>query len=279
MNFVDLHSHTTYSDGTFSVKELITLAKEKGITTLAITDHDNISALKEASSYALSNDINLITGVELSASYNNSEVHILAYNFDIDNPLLNEFLLSAKNARIKRNDIIFEKLSDIGIVLDKSKLMAHKDSVITRADFASEICALGFCDSSNEAFFKYLAKNKIAYVDKVMYDKDYILKLIKDIGGLSSLAHPTAYSFYNNGLKSAIKDFKRNGLDAIECYHSSYNTDATNTLISYANRLNLLKTCGSDFHGDKKTDVFLGQTTNGAFITYDMVSDFLDKIN
>lgn len=279
MGYIDLHTHTTYSDGTFSVLELVNLAKEMDVSILSITDHDNIDGLLEAKKICDSLNIKFINGVELSATFNNEEVHILAYGFDLNSPLLNDFLLKAKELRSIRNDTILEKLKSIGIEIDKNKLMENKDCVITRADIAAEIVNLGFCENSNEAFFKYLAKNKFCYVTKNMPDVSVVLKLIHDIGAISSIAHPTAYNFYNTNLKGSLSSLKKDGLDAIECYHSSYSMESTNTLLGYTNRLNLLKTAGSDFHGSKKVNVNLSKTSQNLQITEDMIFEFINKVN
>lgn len=276
MGYVDLHTHTNYSDGTFSVSELIELAVKKNISTISVTDHDNIIGLSEAYNISQKNNINLINGVELSATYNGSEVHILAYNFDRNSKDLINFLEYAKSLRVERNKKIFEKLNNIGIKIDREKLISSKDSVVTRADIATEICNLGFAKTPNDAFFKYIARNKLCYVDKNSPDVQEVLKLINDIGAISSLAHPKAYPFFNVNFKNSLKELKKLGLQALECYHSSYSVYEKDVILSLANRLDFLKTGGSDFHGDKKQDVHLGETTNSKMISEDMVIDFLN---
>ncbi len=279
MDYIDLHTHSIYSDGTSTVKEIIDLCVEKEIKTLSLTDHDSVLGLKEANLLCIENNINFINGIELTADFFGEEIHILAYNFDINNKFLDDFLKKTIIIRDKRNAKILEKLKNIGIEIDVKNLALTENSVITRADISSELISMGYAENNKDAFSKYLEKDKIAYVKKEAFSYIEVLELINKMGAISSLAHPNIYKFYNNNLKTSISELKRHGLKAIECYHSSYNNNVTNTLIGYCNRYNLLQTCGSDFHGKKKKEVFLGQATNSEFVTTDKVSDFLQIVN
>lgn len=278
MDYVDLHTHSVYSDGTKTVEEIVELCIEKNIKILSLTDHDCINGLREISSFATSNNIRFINGIELSAIYNNEEIHVLAYGFDINDKTLSNFLNETVILRKKRNDLMFEKLFDNGIKINTNNLVDTKDSVITRGDIAQEIVKQGYCQTNQEVFTKYLSKGCSCFVEKEGFSYKEVFDVINQMNALSSLAHPKIYSFYNN-LKTHISELKRNGLDSIECYHNSHSLNDTNNLLGYSNRFDLLKTAGSDYHGDKKQNVFLGETTNHMFIEKNMVIDFLNKID
>ncbi len=278
MAYIDLHTHSNYSDGTCTIEEIINMCAEKNIKTLSITDHDNIKGLEEAKEFCNEKNINLITGVELSATFFDEEIHILAYNFDINSKKLNTFLDNAKDFRHLRNEKMFKKFKELNIDIDFNDFTYNKDTVITRGDIANVLLKKGYISNREEAFNKYIGSGKSAYIKKDANSFDEVLALINEIGAISSIAHPNIYNFYPSNFKSALSKLKKNGLHAIECYHSSYNLNTSNTLIGYSNRFNLLKTGGSDFHGTKKTNVFLGQATSQKFIEEDNLSDFLNQI-
>ncbi len=278
MNYVDLHTHSVYSDGTKTIKEIVELSKQKNIKYLSITDHDCINGLIEAQELCKNADIHLINGIELTADFQGEEIHVLAYNFDLDDKYLKEFLNKTLVLRSTRNDQMLEKLSNLGIHIDKSKLLTKEDGVITRADIAQELINQGLAFDNNDAFDKYLKSGRVAYVSKQAFSYKEVFELIKNMGAISSLAHPSNYDFFNKSLKSAISEMRRYGLQAIECYHSSYSLNTTNTLLGYCNRYNLMQTGGSDYHGDKKPNVHLGQATNGMFIEKELVNSFIQSL-
>lgn len=277
MSFADLHTHSVHSDGTFSVKEIVSSCCTKNIKYLSLTDHDTINGLSEAKKLCLEKKISFINGVEFSADFKGEEIHILAYGFDTTNQKLLNILELFKEQRDKRNKKMLSKLKDFGINIDYDKLSLEKNSTITRGDIAMEIFNLGFAKTTKDAFNKYVSKNGVAYVPKDAISYKEILNTINEIGAISSLAHPNIYNFYNSNLKTAISELKRCGLNSIECYHSSYNQNITNTLLGFCNRYDLLISGGSDFHGYKKKDVFLGQATNNQYIDYKLLSSLLNK--
>ncbi len=277
MIYADFHTHSVYSDGTKTVKEIIDLCVQKDIKFLSLTDHDTTDGLLEASQLCKENNIQFVNGTELTAEFNGEEIHILAYNFDINNPALKTFLDNTIKIRDKRNLDMIKKLQELDIDIKIENLSSVDDSVITRGDIAAELIRLGVVNDNNEAFDKYLKKGGVAFVKKQAFSYKEVLKLISNMGAISSLAHPNLYNFYKTSFKSGLAELKRNGLNAIECYHSSFNSQTTNTLIGYCNRNNLLQTCGSDYHGDKKKNIFLGQATDGNFVSQNDVSEFIEQ--
>lgn len=278
MGFVDLHTHSVYSDGTNTVKEIVELCVVSDINILSLTDHDNIYGLKEAKLLCNKNNITLINGIEFTANYRDEEIHILAYGFDENNNKIADVINKSKELRVERNIKMFQKFKDIGIIIDEKNLNLADNSVITRADISSELIKMGLAIDKNDAFNKYLTEGCITYIKKEAIDFKEILKTINEVGGVSSLAHPNIYSFFNKNLKSSLQELKKHGLNSVECYHSSYNNQTTNTLLGMCNRLGLLKSGGSDYHGTKKKDVFIGKATNSQFINYDDVDELLSSI-
>ncbi len=277
MIYADFHTHSVHSDGTKSVKEIVDLCVQKDIRFLSLTDHDTIDGLQEANILCKKSNITFVNGVELTAEFNGEEIHILAYNFDINNKFLDQFLRNAIEIRNNRNNKMIKNLQDLGIDIRKENLAITENSVITRGDISAELVKLGVVKNNNQAFERYLGKGGIAFEKKEASSYKEILSLIKDMNAISSLAHPTLYNFYKTSFKSGLAELRRNGLNAIECYHSSFNSQTTNTLLGYCNKNSLLKTCGSDYHGDNKQNVFLGQSTNNKFINFELVNEFIEQ--
>ncbi len=278
MDYTDLHSHSIYSDGTNTVKELIDLCVENNIKYYSLTDHDNVYGLKEARELCQKHNINFINGIEFTADYHGEEIHVLAYGFSEDNETLQYIIKKSKELRQNRNKIMLQKFKDFGIDIDINRLNLDENSVITRADIAAELIRLGHASDKNDAFNKYLSKGCATFVKKEAIDFKEILSAIKKMGAFSSLAHPNIYDFYKNNFKNSVSELKKHGLDAIECYHSSYDNFTTNTLLGYCNRYDLLKSGGSDYHGTKKKEVFLGKTTSGQYLPFDNVKELLNLI-
>ncbi len=280
INYIDLHLHTDYSDGTLSPTELVKLCYEKNIKTISITDHDTLKGLKEAKSIAKEFNINLINGVEMSAMFQGENIHILCYGFDYRSNLLQEFLdTKAIEMRNIRNKKIMEKLNNLGITISNNDLIERNSStIITRAHFSTFLINKGVVKDRHEAFDKYLNKDGLAYVPKVLPDVEEVTDLIKKIGGITSLAHPNLYKFFHNNFFEKLKLLKSLGLNGVECYHSTYNSNITTMLLSYCNELDMVATGGSDFHGDNKKDVFLGQCTDNNFLKEEKLANFL-KLN
>lgn len=256
---IDLHTHTTFSDGTYAPQELINLAYENNIKAIAITDHDTIKGISYAEEKAKELNIELIKGIEFSADYKNTEMHILGYFLDINNKNLLNLLKDLEKTRDKRNIELIKKLNIIGldISLDYIKSLSG-GGLITKAHFGMAILKKGYVKTMKDAFNIYLGKGKPAYVKRVLISYEDAIKIILDANGIPVLAHPMIYNMSFNDLDIAIKDLKDAGLKGIECYYPSNSLKQTNLLLSLAEKYNLKVTGGSDFHGDNRPDVSLG---------------------
>lgn len=245
---VDMHTHTLYSDGLLSPKELIDFAIEKKLSGIAITDHDTVEALAEANIYASSkSDFILVPGIEFGCEYDEKEVHLLGYFIDYKHSDLIEVTQKLKESRVVRGEKIVEKLVNLGINIniDDVRVFA-RDDYIGRPHIARALIEKNYVENINEAFDKYLKRGAPAYVERFQLSISDSIKLIKKISGISILAHP--------GLIEDIKivDYVISlGIDGIECYHSKHTDRDTNEFLKLAKGNNLIITGGSDFHGEE----------------------------
>ena len=266
-NIVDLHVHSIYSDGCLSPKEIIELAKKESITTLAITDHDNIEGSKEL--IRLNPEgINIYSGVELTAKANKGRMHILGYNIDLENEKLNEKLKEMKDASIYNIMLYVELLKKYFAIIipeeELNNLLSIKGN-IGRPQLALLLIKLGYCRTVDEAFNKYLifVYEKTRTIKKGL-TKEECIDLITSAGGIASLAHFNSLKMSLEELKNEILYLKSIGLGAIESTHINLSDEERSLARNIATEYNLLETGGTDYHGPKvKPDVYIGTGRNG----------------
>ena len=214
---VDLHMHTTHSDGFYSTSEIINKAKELGLDAISITDHDSTSAIEEATELGNELGIEVIPGVEISSEYNGKEVHILGYFFDHTNKEFARYLNFFREERIKRAERIIKKLENLGLHLTFEDIISvSKNSVIGRPHIAQAMLNRGLVSSYYEAFNKYIGNGCPAYEKKVHLSPESAYKIITDAGGLSFIAHPGFMP------EDILKELIDAGVDGIEVYHPSH---------------------------------------------------------
>jgi len=249
-NKADLHTHTMYSDGALSPYELLQKAKSVGLRTISITDHDSVDGLDEAKEYAKELNIEVVPGIELSASFNSEEVHILGYFIDYHNKTLLDVLALFCDGRMKRAERIVDKLNQMNIPLKLESVLATlKGNSIGRPHIATALVNEGHAHSYYDAFNKYIGDGRPAYEKKLDFSVEETIQLIAACGGLSFLAHPGRL-VTKNALFSLIKA----GLDGIEVIHPSHSPDLVRYYRGIVNEYSLLESGGSDFHGGLKND-------------------------
>lgn len=263
MGIIDLHQHSAFSDGTDNVEELIKKNKEMGVTTFAITDHDNIESVKLAKMFASQMNIKYVTGVEFSTDFNGESVHILCYGFDENDNIVKSIIEEGLLFRHKRVAFRLQKLKDeFEIELDKNiidKINNHPNP--NKPMIANILKDLGYGESIDEIIKKYLYHKAPDYKLKTLD----VLKKLSQSSGISVYAHPLG----GVGEKRVEKDifeerlriFKSLGLKGLECYYSLYDNDEQKYLVEKANEYNLLISGGSDYHGKNKT-VKIGELSN-----------------
>lgn len=260
MNYIDLHVHSSASDGSFLPEEVVDLANKAGLLEFALTDHDTVDGVEAALSYANKiGAVHVIPGTELSCYYGNREIHIVGLFVDHKNTTFLSELQKLKDAREARNERMVQNFVNAGIELTVEELKhGNPNSVITRAHFARVLVEKGYCKDKNEAFDKYLGIGCPFYLPKPKVTPEYVLKLITDAGGTAILAHPYSYKLSKSEVESLLDYLIPLGLSGIECYYSTYDNGQVQELQSMALAKGLLVSGGSDFHGVVKPDISIG---------------------
>jgi len=257
---LDLHTHTTYSDGTYTPHELIAHAVEKECEYISITDHDNFEHISHLGE--ISKNIKYIPGVEISAEFKKT-LHILGYGFDPDHAELKSALNTLQEARRKRNIAMLENMAKKGFHISMKEL--HEESrggIVGRPHFANLMLAKGYVKTYQEAFDKYLAKGQPFYMNKQRLEPKEAIRLILDAGGIPVMAHPYQTDLTSPELEALIVELKSYGLQGIEAYYCQHTKEQVKEYLEYAKKYDLLVTAGSDFHGGNKPDIDLGMNVN-----------------
>lgn len=259
MSRMDLHLHTTHSDGSFTPAEIIDLAQKAGVTALAITDHDITTGVSEAAEAGRDRGIEVIPGIEISSTFGNSELHILGYFLDCRDEKLNERLATLRESRHRRNPKIIERLQAAGIDIsyDEVRALAGTDSV-GRPHIARILMEKKVVASAKEAFDQWLAEGRPAYVPRDLPTPAEAIQWIKAAKGLPVLAHPTWVKTTEGTLTDLVRGLKSDGLDGVEVHYSTHTARQTRDYLALAKQLDLLITGGSDFHGLTKPDICVG---------------------
>ncbi len=259
MSRIDLHLHTTHSDGSQTPAEVVRLAHEAGVSALAITDHDITTGLPEAIAAGQALGIEIIPGIEISSRHGESELHVLGYFIKWQDAQLNERLMTLRESRHRRNPKIIELLQAAGIDItyDEVRAVAGSDSV-GRPHIARVLMDKKVVTTAKEAFDRFLAEGKAAYVPRDLPAPVDAIRWIKDAGGLAVLAHPTWVKTVEGTLTDLARQLKEQGLDGVEVHYSTHTPRQTRTYLSLAKQLGLLVTGGSDFHGMTKPDIEVG---------------------
>jgi predicted metal-dependent phosphoesterase TrpH len=246
---IDLHMHTTASDGRLAPADLVVRAATAGLTTISVTDHDTVAAIAETTAAAAAAGIRVVPGIEITAVEDNRDVHVLGYFFDPLSERLAAFLVSQRERRVTRVREIAARLAAANLFIDVDRLLKsaaeRPGSSVGRPQIAREMVRSGLVGSVQEAFELWLASGRPAFVPRIGPDAATVVDTIHDAGGLASFAHPGVTN--RNDL---IAPLAERGLDAIEVYHSDHTQEDTTAYRRVAARLGLLVTGGSDFHGE-----------------------------
>lgn len=276
--FVDLHCHSTASDGTFSPAEVVRLAKQNNLGGLALTDHDTIGGLEEAAEEARKLGIDFIPGIEISAEWPAGTMHLLGYGVDIHSPILTDMTRRLIEGRDNRNPQIIAKLQELDVSIAMAEVEREAGgNVIGRPHIAAILMRKGYVGSIKEAFDKYLAPGGLAYFDKERLTSKEAVGMILQSGGLPVLAHPIQLKYGNDAqLERIVKDLLDMGLAGIEVLHSDHDAAMVEKYTRLADRFGLLKTGGSDFHGTNKKNIGLG-LANGRRIPRAFFDELLSR--
>ena len=247
---IDLHIHTSASDGQYSPAETVRLAAQKGMTCMAITDHDTIAGLSEARVAASEVGIEFIPGIDISVQ-GNRELHILGYYIDGTHTGLKEACDNFISLREQRVSRIFTYLSQKGVLLTEEQAQIHvSNGAVGRPHVARAMVDAGYVSSVQEAFDRYLGVPEFDSVERAKPTAREGLKLILDAGGIPVLAHPALLKLDDGSLIALISELTDGGLKGIECYYGKHKPAQAVQYLKYAEKFGLLATAGSDFHGD-----------------------------
>jgi hypothetical protein len=262
---IDLHVHSTASDGTLTPAQILELAQAQHLRAIAITDHDTIDGSKEALQVGIPSSIHFLTGVELSAAppsflRRSGSFHILGYGLRLDDDELNHTLLVLQQARENRNPAIIESLGRLGFDMTLAEVVEMVgESQIGRPHIARLMLKKGYVHSIDEAFDRYLGTGKPAYVDKYRISCRRALDIIRSAGGIPILAHPYLLSVKEAAeMEKLVVSLKEIGLEGIEALYPEHPPQATAFYEELADRHHLLITGGTDFHGSLKPEIQLG---------------------
>ncbi|MDF2473064.1 MAG: hypothetical protein K0R21_846 [Anaerocolumna sp.] len=277
MKYIDLHVHSTASDGSFTPAEVVELAIERGLAAFALTDHDTIAgvaAAQEAAAKAAVQGrfVKVIPGTELSVDYKGKDIHILGLFIDPTNHSFCQALETARNKRDDRNIKMASNLMNAGIDITVEKLRESEgNSVLTRAHFAKYLVEYGYVKTPKDAFTKYLGSDTPYYVPREYLSPENAIKLIHSAGGLAILAHPLLYKYTLEEVEQMVSYLAGMNLDGLEAIYSSNTGFDEGRMMHLANKYNLLITGGSDFHGALKPSLQIGVGRGNLKIPYGLL--------
>ena len=291
---VDLHIHSTVSDGSLPPADIAALAMDRGIKAIALTDHDSMEGTKELLRFGTPMEIELLNGVEISAApppflNHSGSVHLLGYGMDVHDPDLNQALDQQQTARINRTPKIIDRLNALGIAVALSDIEQYAGNPgadhtqLGRPHIARWMVAAGYADSMDNAFDRYLGKGRPAYVDKARIAMAEAIGLIRAAGGLAVLAHPGLLALeQNKDYEQLVVELMSMGLQGIEVYYPKHSAAEQSFFESLAAKLGLLVTGGSDFHGESggggDPKVALGTGTGELYVPYSVYEAIIEKL-
>jgi 3',5'-nucleoside bisphosphate phosphatase len=256
---IDLHLHTTASDGQCTPAALVSLAAQAGLSGMVVTDHDTVAGLSDARAEAARCGIEFVPGIEVTAVEDGQDVHVLGYFIDPDDGALATFLAAQRESRVERVRAIGARLASLGRPIDTDAILAGVDREggrsVGRPQVARAMIAAGHAADMQEVFDRWLGRGGPAFVRRRGPSPEAVIDIIHRAGGLVSLAHPG-----RTGIDDRIPAFREAGLDALEVHHTDHDAALVAHYGTLASRLGLLHTGGSDFHGDLRLAVRPGST-------------------
>lgn len=283
--WVDLHMHTTHSDGTLSPRQLLRRCKEKNLSCVAVTDHDTVSSFEESRDEAARQGLECLSGIEISVNFEPGTLHILGYLFDPANPEFLSCLEKIQAARAERNQLILEKLNQLGfkISMDEVNQEAQRQHLVPekqvgRPHFANVLVKKSYVRNYAEAFSQYLGTGAPAYVDQTRVSSAEAIAVVRAAGGIASLAHPKKVPVSEADFERELARLTSEGLEAIEVYSGSQDAADNQRFNALAEKYNLVATAGSDFHGGYKMEIEVGSVGSGLRAEYSIIDALRARI-
>jgi len=280
---IDLHIHTTASDGTFTPAQVVAHAKRLNLKAIAITDHDTLAGSSEALTIGIPAGLNFLTGVEISAAsppfyHHAGSFHLLGYAIKLDDLILNQTLAKLQTARKNRNPAILARLNALGIAISFDEVCEESGDVqLGRPHIAQTMIRKGIVSSMDEAFDQFLGTGKPAYVDKYRIECSKAIGAILGAGGIPVLAHPGLLEYESDDqLDELIGQLKQIGIRGVEVFYSEHTADQIDLFAGLARRHDLLLTGGTDFHGSIHPDIEMGSGKGNLSIQYELYQKLIE---
>ena len=273
MRQIDLHVHTTASDGTYRPAEAVSLAAGLGLSAIAVTDHDTAAGYAEAAKAGARFGLEIVPGIEISTTYFGA-VHILGYFIDPQAPALNQVLDWVVQDRDERNRKMAEMMAADGMPIRYEEMQQRFGTVIGRPHFGELLIELGYAKDMQDAFDHYIEKGQKYYLPRHFLSIEKSIEIIREAGGVPVLAHPFQYRLGDERLRLLIEHCMEHGLLGMECLYSLYDGEQSEYLLRLAKEYGLSPTGGSDFHGSNKPHISLGTGTGSLAVPY----EYLDKL-
>lgn len=272
---IDLHVHSTFSDGSYTPYELAQMAADAGLKAIALTDHDSTKGTDEFLAACKEEGVMGVPGVEVSAAVEKGTLHILGYFIDHEDVEFEDILIRVRRGREDRNVKMVENLSALGMELTIEEIAAYAgEDVVGRPHFAKAMIDKGYAKDKPEVFNKYLAKGQPGYAERFRLSAHECISEILRIGGVPVLSHPFTLMLGKAELKSFVAELTGMGLKGIECYYSEHTVRQTSEYLGLAEHFGLAPSGGSDFHGDANPKVKLGK----GFGRLDVPDELVDRL-
>jgi predicted metal-dependent phosphoesterase TrpH len=279
MDRIDLHTHSSHSDGSFAPRQLVQFAQETGLRAIALTDHDTVAGLAEALAAGADLGVEVVPGLEISAQYARGTMHILGYYVSHGDPELVGALNQLQQARRARNPRMIERLRALGLAITLAEVLDLAGGQVGRPHIARVLVRRGYVSSINEAFNRYLTKGAPAYVEKFRFSPQQAINLIRRAGGLAVLAHPFTLAVEEPGeLSHLVGELQELGLEGIEVFYPEHSQEMVGLYGQLAQRFGLLCTGGSDFHGNLRDDSNLGGGRNAEKLDYKLLEEMQGRL-
>lgn len=275
---IDLHTHSTMSDGSMSPAELVRHAKEAGLAAVALTDHDSVAGVEEAMAEGERLGIEVVPGIELSAK-SATETHVLGYYIDKNNPALAAALEDILKERINRTHRTCQKLNELGfdVTVEEAEALAPA-GVVGRAHFAKLMVLKGYVSSVKEGFELYFNNGRPAYSSRQKIDRFQAVDLIKNAGGLAFIAHLHLTRMEDDELEAFLTELRDYGLDGIEGYYTDYSPQMQEKYQALAKKLGLMISGGTDFHAQMKPHISIGKGLGDLKIPYSVLAAMKERL-
>jgi predicted metal-dependent phosphoesterase TrpH len=281
---IDLHIHSTASDGTLDPADILRHAAALGLSAIAITDHDTLKGIAAAMRCERPDGLHLLTGIEISAApppgYGiPGSLHILGYGIDPADETLLDALTHLKNARDNRNPRIVTALRNLGIDITMAEVVAKVGGAMPgRPHIAAVLIEKGVVTSMDEAFERYLGKGKPAYQDKERISSQQAIALIRAAGGIALLAHPGLVEIDDEERPGLLTELHAMGLSGLEVYYPSHSPQETAYFEALARRNDWVVSGGTDFHGDNSPGVAMGCGQGGFHVPFSIYADLIEAL-